>query len=63
MEEYLDKHLRMVKHEQEATAVNKQFAKWTDEQPEKRDYRHTNMKQEFRRGAIDYGKHMRWIDG
>lgn len=53
----------MVKHEQEATAVNKQFAKWTDEQPDKRDYRHTNMKQEFRRGAIDYGKHMRWMDG
>ncbi|GIC70602.1 hypothetical protein [Fructobacillus tropaeoli] len=52
----------MKRHKEQATAVNKQFATVTDERPEKHDYRHANMRDGFRNGAINYGKHMRWMN-
>ncbi|CAK1224244.1 unnamed protein product [Fructobacillus evanidus] len=59
---YEDKDTRIRRHKEQATAVNKQFAIVTDEQPDKREYRHANMRAGFRYGAINYGKHMRWMD-
>lgn len=46
----------------QSTDINNQFVKRTASDPNKTDYRHANMKQEFRRGAIDYAKHMRWME-
>ncbi|WP_338346464.1 hypothetical protein [Fructobacillus cardui] len=53
----------MRRHKEQATAVNKQFATVTDERPDKHDYRHANMRAGFRNGAINYYKHMRWLNG
>ncbi|WP_338347910.1 hypothetical protein [Fructobacillus cardui] len=52
----------MQRHKEQTTAVNKQFANVNDEQPDKHEYRHANMRAGFRNGAINYGKHMKWID-
>lgn len=60
---YEDKETRTQRHKEQATNVNKQFAIWTDERPEKHDYRHANMKAGFRNGAINYHKHMGWLNG
>ncbi|CAK1224650.1 unnamed protein product [Fructobacillus cardui] len=35
---YEDKETRMQRHKEQATAVNKQFATVTDEQPDRHDY-------------------------
>ncbi|QHJ82981.1 MAG: hypothetical protein [Bacteriophage sp.] len=51
-----------IERAKESTKVNEQFASRSDDRPEKRDYRHANMKQEFRSGVIDYAKHMRWME-
>lgn len=51
-----------IERAKQSTKVNEQFASRSDEHPEKRDYRHANMKQEFRRGVIDYAKHMPWME-
>ncbi|CAK1244841.1 unnamed protein product [Fructobacillus evanidus] len=59
---YEDKEIRMKRHKEQATSVNKQFATVTDERPDKHDYRHANMRAGFRNGAINYHKHMRWLD-
>ncbi|CAK1228680.1 hypothetical protein [Fructobacillus tropaeoli] len=59
---YEDKETRMQRYKEQTTDVNKQFITVTDERPEKHDYRHANMRAGFRYGAINYGKHMRWID-
>ncbi|CAK1240963.1 unnamed protein product [Fructobacillus cardui] len=59
---YEDKETRMQRHKEQTTAVNKQFANVNDEQPDKHEYRHANMRAGFRNGAINYGKHMKWID-
>lgn len=60
---YESKEERMMRHKQEATETNNQFVVKDVDHPEKRDYRHNNMKQEFRYGAINYHKHMGWLDG
>lgn len=59
---YEDKETRMKRHKEQATAVNNQFATVNDEQPGKHEYRHANMRAGFRKGAINYGKHMGWLD-
>jgi hypothetical protein len=59
---YEDKETRMQRHKEQATAVNNQFATVNDEQPDKHEYRHANMRAGFRNGVINYGKHMKWID-
>ncbi|GAO99845.1 hypothetical protein [Fructobacillus ficulneus] len=56
------KNERIKRHKQQATEVNEHFASRTDEHPEKHNYRHANMRAGFRFGAINYGKHMKWID-
>lgn len=53
---------RIKRHKQQATEVNAQFASRTDEYPERHNYRHANMRAGFRFGAINYGKHMKWMD-
>ncbi|CAK1235232.1 unnamed protein product [Fructobacillus cardui] len=59
---YEDKEIRIQRHKKQATKVNNQFATITDDQPDKHEYRHANMRAGFRYGAINYHKHMRWLD-
>lgn len=62
MSDYQGPEERYSERTRQATDVNKQFAIWTDDEPEKHDYRHANMKAGFRNGVINYHKHMRWLD-
>lgn len=41
---YEGKETRMQRHKKQKTAVNKKFANVNDEQPDKHEYRHANMK-------------------
>ena len=58
---YESKEERMMRHKQEATVTNNQFVVNDVDHPEKREYRHANMRAEFSNGAIDYSSHMDWL--